>query len=215
MHYIQLNLRNLCSINAAMAHLLRQNCFLLTGLIIFTLFMSIGISSYIVHGQENETISKPNEFPGSNLVNTKELEIGNGTYQIRYHLSGDNQLKTMWVQTDNITLAAEISSTSDGVLTIELPRDIIDSRRQPNSDDAYAVFIDGQFVPFEEIENTTKARTLRIEFGNGTEQIEITGTHIVPEFGPLAALVLAISIASVVVVAKIKFKSVNDFFRPK
>jgi hypothetical protein len=198
-----------------MAHLLRQYCFLLTGFIIFALLMSIGISSYIVHGQKSETISKLNEFSTSNLVNTKELEIGNASYQIRYHLSGENQLNTLWVQTDNITIAAEILAVSDGVLIIELPRDIIDSRKQSNSDDAYAIFIDGQFVPYEEIENTTKARTLRIEFGNGTEQIEITGTHIVPEFGPLTALVLAVSIASVVVVAKIKFRNVNGLFRPK
>jgi hypothetical protein len=198
-----------------MAHLLRQYCFLLTGFIIFAFLMPIGISSYIVHGQKSETISKLNEFSTSNLVNTKELEIGNASYQIRYHLSGENQLNTLWVQTDNITIAAEILAVSDGVLIIELPRDIIDSRKQSNSDDAYAIFIDGQFVPYEEIENTTKARTLRIEFGNGTEQIEITGTHIVPEFGPLTALVLAVSIASVVVVAKIKFRNVNGLFRPK
>lgn len=178
--------------------------------------MFIGISSYIVHGQENETISQLNETAASYLVNTKALEIGNASYQIRYQISGDNQLKAMWVQRDNITLAAEISAVSDGVLTIELPRDVIDSKKQSNTDDAYAVFIDGQFVPYDEIMNNTQARILRIEFGNGSEQIEITGTHIVPEFGPLAALVLAISIASVVVVTKIKkFKSVNDLFRPK
>ena len=49
----------------------------------------------------------------------KELEIGNASFQIRYQISGDNQLKAMWVQRDNITLA-EISAVSDGVLTIEL-----------------------------------------------------------------------------------------------
>ena len=64
--------------------------------------------------------------------------------------------------------------------------------------------------------NNTQARVLRIEFGNGSEQIEITGTHVVPEFGPLAAFVLAISIACVVIVTKIKkLKSVNDLFRLK
>jgi predicted secreted protein with PEFG-CTERM motif len=56
---------------------------------------------------------------------------------------------------------------------------------------------------------------LNIEFGNGSDQIEITGTHIVPEFGPLAALVLTISIASVVIVTKIKkFERADDLFRP-
>jgi predicted secreted protein with PEFG-CTERM motif len=171
--------------------------------VVFALLIFLGVSSDIAKGQEDE-ISKLNESRTPNLANTQTLQTGNASFQIRYDISGSNQLKTLWVQRDNITLAAEISAVSDGVLTIELPRNVIDSRKQSNADDIYAVFIDGQFVPYHEIENTTQARILRIEFGNGSEQIEITGTHIVPEFGSLAALVLAISIASVVAVTKFK-----------
>jgi predicted secreted protein with PEFG-CTERM motif len=80
----------------------------------------------------------------------------------------------------------------------------MDSKKQSNADDAYAVFVDGQFVTYDEIMNNTQARILRIEFSNGSELIEITGTHVVPEFGSLAALVLAISIASMVLITKIK-----------
>ena len=183
---------------------------------LLALFIVIIHSFHVVNGQENETIGKRIKSPSSNLVNTKILEIGNASYQIKYQISGDNQLKTMWIQRDNITLAAEIAAVSDGALTIELPRSVIDSKKQSNADDTYAVFIDGQFVPYDQIENTTQARVLRIEFGNGSEQIEITGTHIVPEFGSLAAVVLAISIASVVILTKInKIKSGNGLFKQK
>jgi len=208
----------LCSINAAIVQILGQRHLLLTISVLLAFLMFIGSSSHIIFGQENETISQLNETATttSDLVNSKELEIGNASYQIRYQISGDNQLNEMWVQRDNITLAAEIRALSDGVLTIELPRDVIDSKKQSNMDDVYAVFIDGQLVPYDEIMNSTHARILSIEFGNGSEQIEITGTHIVPEFGPLAALVLAISIAGVVVVTRIKkVKSLNDLFRPR
>jgi predicted secreted protein with PEFG-CTERM motif len=178
--------------------------------------MSVGICTYIVYGQEDGTISQLTENASLNLVDAKVLEIGNASYQIRYQISGENQLKAMWVQRDNITLAAEISAVSDGVLNIELPRDVIDSQKQSNADDAYAVFVDGQFVPYDEIINNSQARILLIEFSNGSEQIEITGTHVVPEFGSLAALVLAISIASMVLVTKIKKgNSVNDLLGPK
>ncbi|MGH9965206.1 MAG: PEFG-CTERM sorting domain-containing protein [Nitrososphaeraceae archaeon] len=205
------------SINAAIVQILGQRHILLTSSVLLAFLMFIGSSSYIVFGQESGTISQLNETATtSDLVNTKELEIGNASYQIRYQISGDNQLNEMWVQRDNITLAAEIRALSDGVLIIELPRDVIDSKKQSNNDDVYAVFIDGQLVPYDEIMNNTHARILSIEFGNGSEQIEVTGTHIVPEFGPLAALVLAISIAGVVVVTRIKkVKSLNDSFRPK
>ena len=205
------------SINAAIVQILGQRHILLAISVLLAFLMFIGSSSHIIFGQENETISQLNETATtSDLVNNKELEIGNASYQIRYQISGDNQLNEMWVQRDNITLAAEIRALSDGVLTIELPRDVIDSKKQSNMDDVYAVFIDGQLVPYDEIMNNTHARILSIEFGNGSEQIEITGTHIVPEFGPLAALVLAISIAGVVVITRIwKVKSLNDLFRPK
>lgn len=205
------------SINAAIVQILGQRHILLTISVLLAFLMFIGSSSHIIFGQENETISQLNETATtSDLVNSKELEIGNASYQIRYQISGDNQLNEMWVQRDNITLAAEIRALSDGVLTIELPRDVIDSKKQSNMDDVYAVFIGGQLVPYDEIMNNTHARILSIEFGNGSEQIEITGTHIVPEFGPLAALVLAISIAGVVVVTRIKkVQSLNDLFRPK
>lgn len=204
------------SINAALVQISRQYYVLLTGFVVLALFIYTYIPYYTVYGQLNETISQLNETAASHLVNTKELKIGNASYHVRYQISGDNQLEAMWVQRDNITLAAEISAVSDGVLAIELPRDVIDSKRQSNADDAYAVFVDGQFVPYEEIMNNTEARILHVEFSNGSEQIEITGTHIVPEFGPLAAFVLAISIGSMVIVTKIKkVKNFNDLFRPK
>ena len=207
----------MCLINAAIVQIIGGRHILLTSSVLLAFLVFIGSSSYIVFGQESGTISQLNETATtSDLVNSKELEIGNASYQIRYQISGDNQLNEIWVQRDNITLAAEIRALSDGVLIIELPRDVIDSKKQSNNDDVYAVFIDGQLVPYDEIMNNTHARILSIEFGNGSEQIEITGTHIVPEFGPLAALVLAISIAGVVVVTRIKkVKSLNDLFRPK
>lgn len=188
----------------------------MTGLAVSALFMSVGICTYIVYGQEDGMISQLTENASLNLMDAKALEIGNASYQIRYQISGENQLKAMWVQRDNITLAAEISAVSDGVLNIELPRDVIDSKKQSNADDAYAVFVDGQFVPYDEIINNSQARILRIEFSNGSEQIEITGTHVVPEFGSLAALVLAISIASMVLVTKFKKgNSANDLLGAK
>jgi hypothetical protein len=198
-----------------MVQVSRQYSVLWISFVVLALFVFTCIS-YTAFGQLNESISRLNETAASVLTNTKELEIGNASYQMRYQISGENQLEAMRVQRDNITLAAEISAVSDGVLAIELPRGIIDSKKQSNADDAYAVFVDGQFVPYVEIMNNTEVRILRIEFNNGSEQIEITGTHIVAEFGPLAAFVLAVSIGSLIIVTKVKkAKNFNDLFKPK
>jgi hypothetical protein len=71
-------------------------------------------------------------------------------------------------------------STSNGKLTIELPRYVIDSKKQGNVDDNYAVFADGQYASADEIRTTAQARTLMVGFDNGTSTIEITGTQMGP-----------------------------------
>ncbi|TLX68181.1 MAG: PEFG-CTERM sorting domain-containing protein [Thaumarchaeota archaeon] len=68
------------------------------------------------------------------------------------------------------------------------------------TDDQFVVVNDGQQADFTETKTTTD-RTLIIPFTDGTGQIEIIGTQIVPEFGPIAALVLAIAIISIIVVS--------------
>ena len=92
-----------------------------------------------------------------------------------------------------------IASSEDGTLTIELPRNVIDSKAQGNTDEDYAVFIDNQPKAFEEITNNNEVRTLQIGFDKGAEKIEIAGTHIIPEFGPIAAIVLGIAIIAFII----------------
>src|SRR6185503_20984968 len=72
------------------------------------------------------------------------------------------------------TLFVNISSTSDGNLTLWLPTEAIDA------EDEFGVFIDGEFGNFivDELEPTDDARVLQIAFENGTEAIEIAGTSM-------------------------------------
>ena len=101
------------SISAAIVQILGQRHILLTISVLSAFLMFIGSSSHIIFGQENETISQLNETATtSDLVNSKKLEIGNASYQIRYQISGDNQLNEMWVQRDNITLVPPKSGHS-------------------------------------------------------------------------------------------------------
>jgi hypothetical protein len=86
-----------------------------------------------------------------------------------------------------------VASREDGTLTIELPRNVIDSKAQGNTDEDYAVFVDDQSKSFEEITNNNEVRTIEIGFDNGAEKIEIAGTNIIPEFGPIATIILGIA----------------------
>ena len=94
--------------------------------------------------------------------------------------------------TDDATLLVHLfGADDDGKLEITLNSDII----TPFDDGSYFVLVDGQEVEFMQMGNT-----LHIEYDAGTEKIEIVGSHVVPEFGTIAMIVLAVAIISIIVI---------------
>lgn len=101
------------------------------------------------------------------------------------------------------TLVIDIESMRDGTLTITLPRDLVDSKKAVDgADDSFFVLVDGEEVEYMETKTTEDARTLAIDFPGGAGMVEIIGTYVaVPEFGVMAAMILAVAIVSIVVVS--------------
>ena len=60
--------------------------------------------------------------------------------------------------------------------------------------------VDGEEVDFDET-TTSSDRTLTIQFPVGAEEIEIIGTFVVPEFGTIAVMILAVAIISIIAVS--------------
>jgi hypothetical protein len=139
----------------------------------------------------------PRTVTGSN---TFDLTIDDQTYPLMYNITG-GEVSSITADRAQSTLLINIASREDGTLTIELPRNVIDSKAQGNTDEEYAVFVDDQPNNFEETTNNNEARVLEIGFDNGAEQIEIAGTQIIPEFGPISAIILAISIIGFILAA--------------
>ena len=100
---------------------------------------------------------------------------------------------------DAISLLVYIETTDDGSITLTIPRTILDASIN-DGDDEFFVLVDGEEVDFEEIK-TSADRTITIEFLAGTEQIEIIGTFVIPEFGTIAAMILAVAIISIVTIS--------------
>ena len=42
--------------------------------------------------------------------------------------------------------------------------------------------------------------TIHVEYDAGSERIEIVGSHVVPEFGTIAMIILAVSIVSIIAI---------------
>jgi len=93
--------------------------------------------------------------------------------------------------TDDATLLVHLfGADDDGELKITLNSDII----TPFDDGSYFVLVDSEEAKFEQMGNT-----LHIEYSAGAEKIEIVGSHVVPEFGTIAMIVLAVAIVSIIV----------------
>ena len=92
---------------------------------------------------------------------------------------------------DETSLIIKIKTTSDGELIITLPKDVIDG--------IFFVLVDGEEINYSE-ELNDNSSTLTIPFHDGSEEIEIIGTFVIPEFGTIVVLVLAISIIAIIAV---------------
>jgi len=93
---------------------------------------------------------------------------------------------------DDVTLLVHLfGADDDGELKITLNKDII----TPFDDGSYFVLINSEEVEFEQM-----GRTLHIDYEAGTEKIEIVGSHVVPEFGTIAMIILAVAIVSIIAI---------------
>src|SRR5918911_479264 len=152
-------------------------------------------------GPGNTSAPSTSKSPSNSTYNLKV--DSKKTVAIKYQISGNgNKLNSITAQKDNTTLLASISSQSDGKLIIELPRTVIDSKKIGNKDTDYAVFQDGQDAAADEIKNNNQVRTLATNFDKGTQEIEIIGTQIIPEFGNITTITMmfATSVVALVII---------------
>ena len=124
------------------------------------------------------------------------LPVTNTEYSVTYNALGG---KVLGISADQATfsLNMQMTSTSDGVLSLDLPRDLIDAKKSDGTDDDYIVVTGKQvLLKFNETK-TSSDRNLAINFPAGTSEITIYGTRIIPEF-PISALVLVIALVPVI-----------------
>ena len=106
----------------------------------------------------------------------------------------------MEIEMSSNSLVIKVDAIDNGSITVTLPRDVIDALVNGDDDDFF-VIVDGEEVDFTETTTTSTERTLTIDFPAGSEEIEIFGTFVVPEFGTIAAMILAVAIISIIAVS--------------
>ncbi|MCH7758403.1 MAG: PEFG-CTERM sorting domain-containing protein [Thaumarchaeota archaeon] len=129
------------------------------------------------------------------------IKIQGTDFEITYAIAG-GVINQIIPDTEAQSLMVQIDSISNGTLVIKLPREAIDAKFGEEDDDFF-VLIDGWESDFDET-RTGVERTLTIEYPEGTEEIEIIGTYVIPEFGGIAVLILMVSLFSVIFVSRNK-----------
>ncbi len=148
-------------------------------------------------------------FKNTSGVFTSNYEVkipAGGTFDVQYTMKG-GIISSMDVNKKNLSLIINIATSSDGNLDINLPRNSIDSINNQGEDIEFIVLMyeGNSEIPiqtdFRKVEVGNDFRSIDIPIKNGDTKIKIVGTHVVPEFGTIAMIVLAVAIVSIIAVS--------------
>jgi predicted secreted protein with PEFG-CTERM motif len=114
-----------------------------------------------------------------------------GAGQIEYDITC-NATPGFFANADDDSIVIYLEPTDDGIITVTLHEEII----KPFGDGTFVVIVDNQ----EMQDFTQVGNTLTIPCVAGTEKIEIHGSWAIPEFGVIAAMILAVAIVSIIVI---------------
>ena len=130
----------------------------------------------------------------TNLATTcgsSEVSIGGNCTS--YDISGGH-VESATVNLDDNSVIINIHAMDDGVLTI--------SPSASTQKGIFMVLVDGEEANETGVNSAViDGNTVVVNFQEGTEQIEIIGTFVVPEFGTIAAMILAVAIISIVAIS--------------
>ena len=161
------------------------------------------------YGGDTSTELKIEFFKDTAGVYTSNYEVkipDAGTFDVEYTMKG-GVVSSMKLNEKNLSLEINISTNTDGNLEINLPRNSIDAINNDKQDvDFIVLMYEGNSdtpiqTDYKVIDSDGEFRAINIPVKNGDTRIDIIGTHVVPEFGTIAMIVLAVAIVSIIAVS--------------
>jgi len=132
---------------------------------------------------ETEEMGHGDDHAAKGVEDISDQFVATVTSGVIHHIGANSD--------DDTLLVHLFGADDDGELKITLNEDII----TPFDDGSYFVLINNEEVEFEQMGNT-----IHVEYAAGTEKIEIVGSHVVPEFGTIAMIILAVAIVSIIAI---------------
>lgn len=106
------------------------------------------------------------------------------------------------VDTEKKALVLVTQAEDGGKLTVQIPRMILDAKKESGEDMIFMVYADNKLIDQEMMPQADGSRYVSIEVPRGTESVTISGTTVIPEFGPIAGMILAAGIFSIIILAR-------------
>jgi len=125
------------------------------------------------------TVEIPDEIDLSEMINT---EITTG------------EVTSIIAKTAENSLVISLETTEDGMLSFTTSDFLI----RPFDDGNFFVFVDGEEIDSVNYEN----KILTIPYTAQTEKIEVYGSYVIPEFGTIAIIVLAVAVVSIIALSR-------------
>ena len=107
---------------------------------------------------------------------------------VPFSISG-GMVTSATLNTNDNSIIININANDDGILTVTPSKTV--------QDGIFMVLVDGE--EWDDVEIV--ANKVTIMFPAGAEEIEIIGTFVVPEFGTIAAMILAVAIVSIIAIS--------------
>ena len=123
----------------------------------------------------------------SDNCSSSELYL-KGDYCVPYSISSGMVTGASINNNDN-SIIVRISAEQDGALTLTPDESILNG--------IFMVLVDGQ--EWDDVE--ISGNQVTVMFPAGTEKIEVIGTFVIPEFGTIAVMILAVAIISIIAVS--------------
>ncbi len=106
----------------------------------------------------------------------------------------------MTPDTEMKSMIIEIKTDCDGELKITLPKEVLDT-----DENGFFVLVDGDETNHNAV-SVSEYWTLTIPFSYGSEEIEIIGTYVIPEFGTIVMIILTVGIMASVLLTRNRFQ---------
>ncbi|GKS67183.1 hypothetical protein YTPLAS73_07300 [Nitrosarchaeum sp.] len=123
----------------------------------------------------------------SNNCGSSEIYL-KGNYCVPYSITGGMVTGASINSNDN-SIIIRINANEDGTLTLNPEKSILNG--------IFMVLVDGE--EWDDVEISDNKVT--VNFLAGAQEIEVIGTFVVPEFGTIAVMILAVAIISIIAVS--------------